>query len=306
MNFKPQRTTADMKAVALFLLLASVAAAQTCPPGPICANCDQAVSAASNPATPGCPVSGVCSWLDCSGDNVSGGRCGVRGTWVCTPSASGSAARCNGTYAACPGSNSVWCACNDPSPILVDLGGEGYHLTSADDGVRFDIVGNPDDGKKIKAIAKYSWTDPNYENAWLVLDRNGNGTIDNGQEMFGNYTDQPPSDHPNGFAALAVFDKPENGGNGNGMIDPGDSVYSRLRLWVDRNHDGVSQPDELFTLNSKGIKSISLRFEESKKTDRFGNLFRYKGSIVNADESYNNRVIYDVFLTFTDLKAVKK
>jgi hypothetical protein len=76
-----------------------------------------------------------------------------------------------------------------------------------------------------------AWTDTAYDNAFLALDRDGDGVIDTGKELFGNATDQPASDDPNGFLALAVFDKKENGGNENGIIDPGDAVFSRQLLW---------------------------------------------------------------------------
>ena len=113
--------------------------------------------------------------------------------------------------------------CDYTSPIVIDVRNEGYHLTSPSGGVIFDFKGNG-------VPVKISWTDPKYGNAWLVLDRNGNGKIDASLEMFGNLTAQPASKAPNGYLALAEFDKPGNGGNGNGYIDAGDAVFSKLRL----------------------------------------------------------------------------
>ncbi|MBA3240975.1 MAG: hypothetical protein H0T60_07080 [Acidobacteria bacterium] len=79
-----------------------------------------------------------------------------------------------------------------PSPIVIDVLGDGINLTSAADGVMFDITakGRP---------KHFSWI--RGDDAWLALDRNGNGMIDNGAELFGNYTPQPRTDSPpNGFA----------------------------------------------------------------------------------------------------------
>ena len=67
-----------------------------------------------------------------------------------------------------------------------------------------------------------------------MLDRNGNGTIDDGTELFGDVTaqpDPPAGEKKNGFRALAEYDMTSNGGNGNGQIDSGDSVFASLRLW---------------------------------------------------------------------------
>ncbi|PYT32497.1 MAG: hypothetical protein DMG57_01535 [Acidobacteria bacterium] len=161
-------------------------------------------------------------------------------------------------------------------------------MTDSADGVLFDFFGI---GKKVQI----AWTAAGSQNAFLILDRNGNGLIDSAQEMFGNMTEQPVSENPNGFIALSVFDKPENGGNGDGVIDKNDTIFSKLQVWQDVNHDGVSQPNELRLLNEVGIISISLKYHESRWSDIYGNAFRYRSRVTFSPERPSTWV-YDVFL----------
>jgi hypothetical protein len=163
----------------------------------------------------------------------------------------------------------------DCSPILIDTQGDGFHLTSAQAGVVFDMAGN---GHPVQI----AWTDSHFQNAFLTLP-GADGLVHNGKELFGNFTPQPQSPHPNGFIALSQFDKPENGGNGDGMIDERDAVYARLRLWIDANHDGVCQPEELHRLSELGIYSLALSYTESRRTDPFGNQFRYRAQVNPGD-----------------------
>lgn len=171
------------------------------------------------------------------------------------------------------------------SPIIIDIAGNGFRLTGLSDPTLFDFDAN---GLPLTM----GWTGRGEDDAFLVLDRNGDGEITTGQELFGNNTPLPDGSlAANGFAALAADDA-----NGDGYIDHADGVYRQLRVWQDVNHNGVSEGGELRSLPSVGVTRISLDYKESRRQDGDGNTFRYRSKVTSADG--RERYTYDVFLVF--------
>lgn len=147
------------------------------------------------------------------------------------------------------------CTAQPPrDPLIIDLGAEGIHLTSLENGVNFDLDNNG-------FAEKTAWIGS--EDGFLAYDRNGNGKIDNGGELFGDQVElKDGSLSSSGFEALAELD-----GNGDGVINSNDNKFANLLVWIDENHNGISENNELKTLNEYGIISISLDFFEVNETD---------------------------------------
>jgi hypothetical protein len=174
--------------------------------------------------------------------------------------------------------------CSDP--LLIDFGRHGLELTDAANGVWFDIDG---DGT-VNAIA---WTTGAAEDAFLALDVDRNGRIDGAKELFGDATPQSRTDSPNGFRALAEWDRRALGGNEDGTIGPADAIWPRLLLWVDRSHDGISQTDELKPVSASPLTGILLDYRESRRRDQHGNRYTYR-SVAVIEQGRQTDVI-DVF-----------
>ncbi|HNT34778.1 MAG TPA: hypothetical protein PKH07_07255 [bacterium] len=161
-------------------------------------------------------------------------------------------------------------------PLVLDLDGDGVQLTSLLDGVNFDLNG---DGIQDRMAALRG------ADAFLAWDRNGNGIIDNGKELFG---DQHGSSH--GFGELARFDQ-----NRDGLIDVQDEIFSNLLLFVDTNRDGVSQKSELRSLMQAGIQSLSLKYMDVQNVSR-GGMVSQVGSFNRTDGTQG--LLADVWLKY--------
>jgi hypothetical protein len=181
------------------------------------------------------------------------------------------------------------------TPIIFDVDRNGYHLTSAEDGVWFDLNadGTPE---------QVAWTHPDSDEAFLAMDRNGNGRIDDGSELFGDAT--PATRDPesgvwvnaaNGFEALKFLENPDYGvSRADQILDANDAPFSQLLLWRDANHNGISEPDELTPAAAAGLESISADdVKTSGRRDRHGNLFRLRAVALFGGRS---GYIYDVWL----------
>lgn len=180
------------------------------------------------------------------------------------------------------------------SPLVLDMDNNLPLATSPVNGVEFDING---DGVK----EQIGWP---VGDAFLWIDLNRNGKVDDGTELFGTSFLLPSGEYAeNGFEALAVYDQPELGGNSDGLISPGDMGWAWLRLWVDSNRDGISQRDEISTLGKKGVVWIGLDYTESEFIDGGGNLHAFRGIFGMRHREFGawkvrEHPVDDIFFTF--------
>ena len=164
-------------------------------------------------------------------------------------------------------------------PLTFDLDGDGLETTgvAATNPILFDH-----DGDGIKNGTGWVSSDDGF----LVLDKNGNGSIDSGRELFGDNTIKSNGQlATDGFDALADLDSIANGGNTDGMISSADAQFANLRVWRDLNQDGISQSNELFTLSSQNIASINVTKTANSQTLANGNQIADLGTFTRTDGS---------------------
>ncbi len=152
------------------------------------------------------------------------------------------------------------------SPLVLDLDGDGIHTSNRfDQPVWFDLLGSGD-------LVRTGWTSDGSEDAFLWIDFDKDGSVGGGKELFGEASPLPDgTTAANGFEALKVFDGEVLGGNGDGKISERDLVWYELGLWLDRNHNGNSDPEELHSLAEFGVESLSLAYSQSALIDGNGN-----------------------------------
>ena len=165
-------------------------------------------------------------------------------------------------------------------PIGLDIQGNGFKLSGPNPAVYFDLNA---DG----TLDHTSWTRKQTKDAFLVLDRNQNGIIDDGRELFGDSTPMLLSAQvaANGYEVLAEFDQAALGGNEDGMISAEDRIFPQLQLWFDKNRDGATQSGELESLSENEVAAISLDFTSDGHVDQWGNHFKWQSPIYFEDGS---------------------
>jgi len=156
-------------------------------------------------------------------------------------------------------------AVQESDPVVLDLDGDGIELSSYRDGARFDITGT---GKAARTAFVTGG------DAFLAIDRNANGRIDSGAELFGDQNGAA-----NGFEELRKLDS-----NGDGRINRLDDRFSELLLWKD-DGDGETEDGELTSLDAAGIEEISLAYRNVNQTAAGGNRLEQLASFVRKDGS---------------------
>jgi hypothetical protein len=177
-----------------------------------------------------------------------------------------------------------------------------YTFTGVQDGVLFDVDGDGD-------VEQVSWTVPGTDVAFLALDRDSNGRITSGLELIGDHTSPGAANGPHALAQLATPAR-------KALLESDDPLLSRIQLWRDANHDGISEPAELRAAGHE-LSTIGLGFERHRRIDSHGNRSRFRGFVhvrtaagqnratTAQDDRTRRRYMYDVCLVTRDERPVE-
>ncbi len=174
------------------------------------------------------------------------------------------------------------------SPLILDLDGDGVETLGKTEGVQFDL-----DNNGFAETVGWAASD----DGLLALDRNGDGKITGGFELFGNNTTLGTGGlASNGFEALAEFDD-----NGDGVINANDAVYNDLKVWRDYSANGRSESSELQSLAEAGVAALNLTYTTSDTVDEHGNEHRQNGSYIDSEG--NSKELTDVWFTVDPINS---
>lgn len=194
-------------------------------------------------------------------------------------------------------------ACDDnASPLVIHLNSdvekaEPLILTSQANGVRFDLLGRNADGKE-HTKSQISWH-RSHQYLYIVLP-NAKGEVKGIDELFGDNTFGPDGKFASdGYHALAKYDGKSADGRrvvaaADGYISDADAIFGRLRLWQDRNFNGIAEKGELMTLKSKGIEVVDLNFDTGyRETDLYGNQTKFKSVVKTSNGKLH--LLFDIW-----------
>ncbi len=187
--------------------------------------------------------------------------------------------------------STVTTAESHPSPLVLDLDGDGVETDKENSSIHFDHDNN--------GFAESSgWVGK--DDGLLVRDINGNGQIDNGTELFGDNTVLSNGQKAaNGFEALKDLDS-----NNDGVFNSLDAAWNEVKVWRDANGNGVVDENELLTLEQAGVSGINLDYQNTNTTDGNGNQHNQSGTFIKTDGTTGS--IHDVWFDADKVDTVDK
>ena len=155
------------------------------------------------------------------------------------------------------------------TPIILDLDGDGIETLNVKNGVKFDIDADND-------LDQTGWVGA--DDGLLVRDINGDGVINDASELFGEETlKKDGTKAKDGYEALSELDS-----NNDGVINSLDDKFFELKIWQDKNSDGITDEGEIIDLTEASVKEISLNTTDTE-IDSNGNTIGLKSSYIDME-----------------------